>query len=292
MQDKSELYENILALSNHWFESTVVIGESGNLITERGETILFGGQAIVVSRTAPESGFMESQIVEMSTCIHMFDKEPTVGGVVSQEIDLTMVQQPGNFPAMSVIMPYVRATVDAETYSRQYGSLPESRNIDGDVVSEWIQQGVFYIDSREVSENDDGSATYVNAFPTLKIHGYDAMMKTEQDYGNSTMAWPALDVDIVIEVAGKIGVRVDPRTFEIMTDGYTLPALTSYSLREALSMIAAKYLGCFIISDVGELRLVSLLGLPEETNLLIDHNGNYITFGIDDETGEPVRILV
>jgi hypothetical protein len=41
------------------------------------------------------------------------------------------------------------------------------------------------------------------------------------------------------------------------------------------------YAGCFIITEVGQLRLVSLLELPPETNLLIDNVGDYIVFGSD-----------
>ena len=37
----------------------------------------------------------------------------------------------------------------------------------------------------------------------------------------------------------------------------------------------------FIITEVGQLRLVSLLELPPETNLLIDNVGDYIVFGTD-----------
>ena len=33
------------------------------------------------------------------------------------------------------------------------------------------------------------------------------------------------------------------------------------------------------MTDLGELRLVSITELPEETSLLIDNIGQYITFG-------------
>jgi hypothetical protein len=45
------------------------------------------------------------------------------------------------------------------------------------------------------------------------------------------------------------------------------------------------YVGAFIMTDEGKLRLVSILELPPETNYLIDEVGDAITFGGD-------RILV
>ena len=38
-------------------------------------------------------------------------------------------------------------------------------------------------------------------------------------------------------------------------------------------------IGSFVINEEGKLNLISLNGLPSETNLLITESGNYITFG-------------
>ena len=72
---------------------------------------------------------------------------------------------------------------------------------------------------------------------------------------------------------------------QLLTEGFTYPLPTGYSLREMLGFIAAQYVGCVILTEENKLRLVSLPELPKETNLLIDQNGDYITFGGD-------RILV
>jgi hypothetical protein len=45
------------------------------------------------------------------------------------------------------------------------------------------------------------------------------------------------------------------------------------------------YVGSFIMTETGLLRLVSITELPEETNYLINNAGDAITFGGD-------RILV
>lgn len=255
MQTTSALYRQILADPNHWFETSVVIGESGDLVTERGETILFGGTAIVVARSGPDSGFLENQLFSVHTSIQMFGNDPQVGRAIAQEITVKMFKPSGDIPPMSQVIPYVRAC----TATQQ---------------SEWIQQGVFYIDTREVSNNDD-------SMTILTLHGFDGILMTEQDYASTALSWPATDIDIVQEIASKIGVSVDPRTFDLMTEGYAYPLPTGYTLREMLSYIAASYVGCFIMNDVGQLRLVSLLELPEDTSLLVDNIGDYITFGGD-----------
>ena len=120
----------------------------------------------------------------------------------------------------------------------------------------------------------------------LTITGFDAMLRTEQEYPYSTLAWPATDIDVVMEIAAFMDVDVDPRTVEMMTKGYKVQYPGGeYTCRETLGYIAAMYGGCFIMNDVGQLRLVKLNGIPRATNYLIDNNGFAITFG-------GVRILV
>lgn len=255
MQDTSPLYRQILADPNHYFEVSVVIGESGDLVTERGDTILFGGTAILVARSGPDSGFYGSQIFSLKTSSQMFGNDPEIGRAIAQEIELQMLQPSGDLPPMAQIVPYVRACTDTEQ-------------------SEWLQQGVFYIDTRETTASYDG-------LQILTLHGFDAMLMTEQEYSSTSIDWPATDINVVREIASKIGVTIDSRTEELMTGGYTYPLPTGYTLREMLGYIAAAYLGCFIITETGQLRLVSLLELPSDTALLVDSIGDYITFGGD-----------
>lgn len=255
MQDTSPLYRQILADPNHYFEVSVVIGESGDLVTERGDTILFGGTAILVARSGPDSGFAGSQIFSLKTSSQMFGNDPEIGRAIAQEIELQMLQPSGDLPPMAQIVPYVRACTDTQQ-------------------SEWLQQGVFYIDTRETTASYDG-------LQILTLHGFDGMLMAEQEYASTSIDWPATDINVVREIASKIGVTIDSRTEELMTGGYTYPLPTGYTLREMLGYIAAAYLGCFIITETGQLRLVSLLELPSDTALLVDSIGDYITFGGD-----------
>jgi hypothetical protein len=111
------------------------------------------------------------------------------------------------------------------------------------------------------------------------------MLKAEQDYPESKLTWPARDMDVVREIAEFIGVPVDPRTDAIIIRNYFVQYPGEYSCREVLGYIAAMYAGCFVMSDAGELRLLTFYGIPKETRYLIAAAAQPITFG-------GVRILV
>lgn len=259
MQETSQLYRQILASEPHWFETSVVIGETGDLVTEYGDRILFGGTAILVARTGADSGFLEDQIISIRTSIRLFDNDPELGQAISQEIELEMMNPAGTIVPMGLVVPYVRVCNAAEK-------------------SEWIQQGVFYIDTREISDNHSDLVT-------LKIHGFDAMLTAEQYWhDNGSLNWSSgtvIDTAMVGNIAEIMDISVDERTWDIMTSNYQIPMPMQYTLREILGYIASMYAGCFIITEVGQLRLVSLLELPPETNLLIDNVGDFIVFGSD-----------
>lgn len=255
MQQTSLLYRQILASEPHWFETSIVIGESGVLITEYADVITFGGTAIIVSRNSPDSGYREERLVSVKTSSRMFDDSPTVGQAIAQEIEVQMIKPATDIGTMAQVVPYVRVC-NAEN------------------VSEWIQQGVFYIDTREETHD-------VSGLTIMTFHGFDAMLMTEQYYSVSSLSFPAVDTAVVSEIANKIGVTVDSRTWTIMTNAYRVQAPTAYTYREVLGYIAAMYVGSWIISETGQLRLVSLLELPVETNLLVDSIGDYIVFGVD-----------
>lgn len=199
--------------------------------------------------------YTDDKIFKLTTDIQMFGREPELGKALAQEMELQMLQPAETIPPMAEVTVYARACTDT-------------------LQSEWLQQGVFFVDTRATDISYDG-------LELLTLHGFDGMLKTEQDYADTDLSWPAKDIDIVKEIAAKIGVTVDDRTVADMADGRTYPLPTGYTLREYLGFIAAEYLGCFILTEQNQLRLVSLTGLPKETNYLIDREGNYITFGGD-----------
>lgn len=279
MQQTSALYRQILAMDNHWFETKVRINGTD---------------------------FGESSLMSVSTSSSMFSGDPEIGKAISAEIDLSMIAPSISIPRMAKIEPFVRIgakLISPIRVSVNQGilTLDNGSSISNDILtindatiedsivvfdraeyetvySEWLPKGVFYIDTRERSRND-------SKLKILTIHGYDAMLFAEQNYSSTELDWPAVDISIVNEIASMMGVPVDPRTAQIMTEGNVLPLPANYSLREVLGYIASMYAGSFIMSETGELRLVTLLELPEETSYLIDNAGDAITFGGD-------RILV
>lgn len=259
MQQTSELYRELLAQqqagkSNVKFETRLAIGETGTLITKQGESITFGGVRILVGASGGDSGYDGSVLLSMGADFRIFpDESPSVGNCISAEINVQMYKPSAELPRQARLVPYVRLT-------------------DGKRYSEWIQKGVFYIDTR--GKVEDGSS-----LEKLQIHGYDDMLKTEQDYPASTLSWPAKDIDIVREIAAFIGVSVDSRTLPIINRGYQIQYPAGYSCRDVLGYIAAMYAGCFVMSDTGELRLITIYGIPKETRYLIDTSGSAIMFG-------------
>lgn len=204
--------------------------------------------------------FDETNLFEVKTSHFMFDNTPTVGKAIAGEIDVTMLYPRTGLPTMACLRPYVRAC-------------------NATSQSEWIPQGIYYIDTRERTRDTSGLSY-------LKIHGFDAMLKAEQMFdGGSTITGNTTDTTMVAFIAGKMGVPVDSRTNTIMNKSYTIPLPTGYTYREVLGYIASMYAGCFLITDEGKLRLVAINELPPETSCLIDTLGNWLTFGGD-------RILV
>lgn len=258
MQETSSLYKRLLADPGHWKEYTLVIGESGVLVNERSETITFGGTAILVASSGADSGFSESAIIRMSTQKNIFsDSNPSVGNCIAGQISVDMMKPKGDVPRRARLAPHVRLA-------------------NGKEHSEWIPKGVFFIDHREYSGDEN---------ERMVVNGYDHIILTEDEFPSSTNEWPRTDIDVVRDIANEIGVSVDKRTVQIMNKGYKINYPAGYSMREVLENIAAMYAGSFIMSDTGELFLVTMFGIPRETSYLIDNVGFAITFGGD-------RILV
>ena len=206
----------------------------------------------------------EDKLMSVTATNRIFGAEqPTVGGCISGELEVKMLAPTVAIPRMAEVRPYVRVT-------------------DGTQTSEWIPQGVFYIDTRETTHNDNG-------LDILTIHCYDAMLKAETDYPSTSTSFPKSDVNVVKEIAKTMGLQssitatsgIDPRTLTLMNKNYQIGLPVGYSMREVLSRIAAMYAGNWIMNYEGKLRLVTLTELPEETNYLIDETNSAITFGGD-----------
>lgn len=253
MQATSELYKEITEKNNHRFETKLLIGDEFFLINEDADKIIFGSDRIYYDSDA--GGFSENMLIAVKTSKKLFaEDKPQVGCCISAEIDVEMRTPAAEIPRMSSLRPQIRAT-------------------DGINHSEWLSKGVFYIDTR--AEN--------KAAGRLSLHGYDAILKAEQDYiaQGDVGQWPKTDIEVVREIAEIIEVEIDDRTTEIMTRAYLIQLPVGYSCREMLGYIAAMYCGNFIMSEEGKLRLVRLNEIGVESSYLVDGFGDALTFGGD-----------
>lgn len=147
------------------------------------------------------------------------------------------------------------------------------RLVNGSQVTAWISKGVFFTNKR--SRDDD----------YWEVEAYDAMRKADVVWEPSnSLAFPMSMPTAVNLFCQMMGVTLDKRT--VLNSAYTIdyPA-NDYTVRNELCFIAAAHGGNWIITDAGELLLVPLLSMPDETNYLITEYGDAITFG-------GVRILV
>lgn len=183
-----------------------------------------------------------------------------IGNCCARQIDFEIYPQ-GDIPRQARIEVYVRLVL-------------------GEQVSEWIPKGVFYFATRKTDRKTG----------VLSVHGYDAMLKAEQTWLDSSYdaeTWPMPASTAVADIAARMGVAVDSRTvldaaFPVQ---YPVDDEGDMTMREALSRIAVANAGNWTITDEGKLLLVGLNSMPAETNYLITESGSAITF-------VGVRILV
>ncbi|MCI9677998.1 MAG: hypothetical protein HFF77_03350 [Oscillospiraceae bacterium] len=174
------------------------------------------------------------------------------------------------------------------TISLFAASIPRAASIkryirlrNGEQVSEWIPKGVFFVNRRS---EEDGYWT---------VEAFDAMRKAEQPWEpDQNLDFPLPMPDAASEFARIMGVEIDPRTK--LNPAYTIDYPASdpesdtgdyYSIRQELQWIAAAHAGNWIVTGEGQLLLVPLLSIPEETSYLVTEHGAAITFG-------GVRLLV
>lgn len=282
MQATSTLYKSIMSDDRHWFEVAVTIGDSGVLIDEKKDWIDFGAlylngsfidskTAILVETGSPDDGIRENALMSLVTSNQLFSgSSPSIGNAVAGQITLRMLDMGFNIPRMAEIRPYVRVT-------------------NGTNTSEWIPQGVFYIDTRYVSKNDDDLDVW-------DITGYDAMLKAEQAYPYDTETKVSTVVKNIAELMGLTLENIDPHVWEIIpiNGGDLIQCSGEYTAREHLQYIAALYGGNWTMTNEGKLNLVRINDTPYETNLLTDEVGYTLNFGdaAYDDTPSAERIVV
>lgn len=179
----------------------------------------------------------EADIISVSTSSPLFSSSaPSIGCCVSKEIDLAFVPK-ASIPRMAEIKAFTRPILSG-------------------VETERLQKGVFYIDTRETNE----------VTGVMTIHGFDAMLKTEQPYcPDASGTWPRAMSTVVSDICESIGVTLDSRTS--ISSEYVCQLDTTLTMRQYLSYIAVAHGGNWVITDAGKLRLVPFVAEDSVANL-------------------------
>lgn len=198
----------------------------------------------------------QDKIIRLSRFGALFSGDtPTVGACVSGQASVGL-WSPQDVPRCAEVKVFVRLT-------------------NGNTVSEWLQLGVYYVDTRDFNKETN----------VLTLECYDAMLKAEQVYllDNNVGTWPRTQASVVSEICERIGVELDDRT--TLNASYQVEYPNDLTMREILGFIGAAHGGNWTMTPTGKLRLVVLGDLPEEMSYLIDELGNVLLLG-------GVRIVV
>ena len=117
--------------------------------------------------------FNEDTIISIEIENAVMNKTLEIGNAVSAEITVKMLTPVSAIPRMAKLTPYIRVC-------------------SGSSSSEWIKQGEYFIDTRSHSVSPSGDSV-------LTLHGYDAMLKAEQEYPDTNHSWPYKDTLVVAE---------------------------------------------------------------------------------------------
>ncbi len=173
--------------------------------------------------------YTRAHIISLDTTRQIFKEEvPSVGNTPAGMITVSMLTPPEEIPI-------------------QEKMLLSSRIVSGDLKSEWVPKGTFYIDTRHPAQLSTGENV------EIELVGYDRMLMAEKDY-SPTGQWPRMDADVLAELCQLIGVECD----EVLDKGYQISEPYEYTCRELLGFIGAMYGGNWVIDDFGKLRLLRL----------------------------------
>ena len=164
-----------------------------------------------------------------------------IGNCCARQIDFDIYPQ-GDIPRQAKIEVYMRLRL-------------------GEQVSEWIPKGVFYFATRKTDRKTG----------VLSVHGYDAMLKAEETWLDSSYdeeTWPMPAATAVADIAQRMGVQVDSRTVLDAAFPVQYPAdgEGDMTMREVLGRIAVANAGNWIMSDDGKLLLVGLNSIPAQSS--------------------------
>ena len=150
-----------------------------------------------------------------------------------------------------------------------------ARVTSGDLVSEWVPKGVYFLDTREKQKAKNGEDTII------VLDGFDAILMGEQEYIPSG-DWPKSDAEVIEEMCWILGVECVWRPDK----NFTIQKPIGYSVREIIGYIAAMYGGSVTMDDSGKLKFV---GLRQ------NQNGNEVVFSglsVGDKLAPITKVIL
>ncbi len=219
--------------------------------SELYKELLANGAAKEVKIEIAGETYEEDRICGLFTTGSLFSSDTlSVGCAVARQIDLVLKNYE-NIPKMAKLVPYYRL-------------------VSGDVASEWVQKGVFYIDTR-LPDKTSG---------TLTIHGFDDMLKGSAIWEpDQSLDFPMTCRKAAQVIAGLMGIELDNPEAIDDTDLIVDYPTNDYTQRNVLQFIAAAHAANFVMTDLGKLRMVGINDIPVETGNLVTEIGRAILFG-------------
>ena len=214
MQQTSNTYKSILLSQNHSVEWKISV--NGVDYAENDIVASSGG-----GHAMPQ---IERQLFS--------ENSASVGGCTAATISFSLFATSNSIPRMAEIKPFCRL-------------------VNSNSESEWLQKGVYYIDTRKTD-----AATGI-----IAITGYDAMLKAEQPMipqGETSDTWPKSCTTVMGIIATAMGVELDSRTSLNAEYLVGFPS-TDMTMRQVMGYIGAMHGGNWCMSDNGKLRLVPLI---------------------------------
>ena len=159
----------------------------------------------------------------------------------------------------------------------------------GKYVAKYYSASISSDKEVEIEYTDDDSIAFEPYLTVTQKEGYIEFETTVSPpttlagkliiHNANTLGFPAVDIDVVNDIASKMEVTVDSRSIPYIDRGYMIEYPAEYTMRETLGYIGAMYGGNWIMNDVGELQFIPLWDLPPETSLLTTDLGYRIVFG-------------
>ena len=263
MRAVSDEYKRIVANPTHHFEYKIQIGHP--YPKSYDETFIEGWEDYYYKAVLTE--YSNAEIVSVRVYGSLYTENvPTIGRANSQQIDVLLQSDFRSFtdiPRNARLVLWVAAVEEGYDLSGLSGETYKYEHYRA--MSEWIQKGCFYVDTREV---DDRAGT-------IRLHGYDLMAAldsvdlTEMDAEPQNLDfWGVYSTcsefadPIITMFGGK-----DTRTGELDHTFLLQAPPGRSSARQIMQWIAAMHGANWMITDLGKWYLCPLASAVEPTAL-------------------------